>query len=340
MGHIDPIPFIERCAAGTSQLSCSNTPEERRQLIVAGLAAITNPEVSDLLTTGLILKISYSNKPISDLDSHLLAFEKFKQRRDEKTSDCLNRFINVISTLQNVTSLMGKPECMPNEGTWLTVLKKAVRENLRIKTNAYLEDVENIPLNRATYQQFSAALLKADERLAREVDEEKTMKPASVPSSDPDPPPRNPANETQDPVLTFRLKECKICVNHVTHLMGNSHRDCSNKTCTYLHVHPSAMGWKDEDYKNFRAIGDHLKLEVPVEHKIKRENLPVLHNGALPPNTLLNKPTAGQLSIAAPATTSEDTQVEKPEPEKSQLALPSLHAPLIGRNYTMRRDPL
>ena len=100
------------------------------------------------------------------------------------------------------------------------------------------------------------------------------------------------------------------------------------------------MGWKDEDYKNFRAIGDHLKLEVPVEHKIKRENLPVLYNGALPPNTLLNKPTAGQFSIAAPATTNEDAQVGKPEPEKSQLALPSLHAPLIGRNYTMRRDPL
>ena len=210
-----------------------------------------------------------------------------------------------------------------------------MRENLRIKTNAYLEDVENIPLNRATYQQFSAALLKADERLAREVDEEKTMKPASVPSSDPDPPPRNSANETQDPVLTFQLKECRICVNHVAHLMGNSHRDCSNKTCTYLHVHPSAMGWKDEDYKNFRAIGDHLKLEVPAEHKRKREHLPVLYNGALPPN-----PTAGQLSIAAPATTSEDAQVEKPEPEKNQLALPSLHAPLIGRNYTMRRDPL
>ena len=74
------------------------------------------------MATGFILKISYSNKPISDLDSHLLAFEKFKQRKDEKTSDCLNRSINVISSLQNVINLMGKQECMPNEGTWLTVL--------------------------------------------------------------------------------------------------------------------------------------------------------------------------------------------------------------------------
>ena len=58
VGHLNLIPFVERCAAGNSMLSCGDSPEERRRLIVAGLTAVQKSAVYDLMTTGLILRIS------------------------------------------------------------------------------------------------------------------------------------------------------------------------------------------------------------------------------------------------------------------------------------------
>ena len=109
-----------------------------------------------------------------------------------------------------------------------------------------------------------------------------------------------------------------------------------------MHVLPSAMGWKDDDYKTFKVVSSHLTSEIPPEHKIKKEDLPMLHGGMLPPNV-------ANPAVALPAATrlSEDTQEKENVPETKPadppavdsptVALSALRAPLIGRNYMMRR---
>ena len=171
------------------------------------------------------------------------------------------------------------------------------------------------------------------------------MKPPPVqsPNQTPDtkPQPAQPATD-QDPVLTYQLKAAKICVNHVAYLMGTSQKDCTKNACTYMHVLPSAMGWKDDDYKTFKVNSSHLMAEIPPEHKIKKEDLPMLYGGMLPP-TVANPAVA----LPAAATASEDTQKQETVPEtktadslavdSSKIALSALSAPLIGRNYMMRQ---
>ena len=100
------------------------------------------------------------------------------------------------------------------------------------------------------------------------------------------------------------------------------------------------MGWKDDDYKTFKVNSSHLMAEIPPEHKIKKENLPMLYGGMLPP-------TVANPAVALPAAASEDTQKQETVPEakpadslavdSSKIALSALSAPLIGRYYMMRR---
>ena len=99
------------------------------------------------------------------------------------------------------------------------------------------------------------------------------------------------------------------------------------------------MGWKDDDYKTFKVVSSHLTSEIPPEHKIKKEDLPMLHGGMLPPNV-------ANPAVALPAATSADTQTQETVPEvpadslamdSSKIALSALSAPLIGRNYMMRQ---
>ena len=100
------------------------------------------------------------------------------------------------------------------------------------------------------------------------------------------------------------------------------------------------MGWNDDDYKTFRVVSSHLTSEIPPEHKIKKEDLPMLHGGMLP--TSVANP-----AVALPAAASEDTQKQENVPEakpadslavdSSKIALSALSAPLIGRNYMMRQ---
>ena len=162
--------------------------------------------------------------------------------------------------------------------------------------------------------------------------------PVQSPNQTPDTKPQ-PATD-QDPVITYQLKATKICVNHVAYLMGTSQKDCTKNACTYMHVLPSAMGWKDDDYKTFKVVSSHLTSEIPPEHKIKKEDLPMLHGGMLPPNV-------ANPAVALPAAASEDTQKQETVPEakpadslavdSSKIALSALSAPMIGRNYMMRR---
>ena len=81
--------------------------------------------------------------------------------------------------------------------------------------------------------------------------------------------------------------------------------------------------------------------EIPPEHKIKKEDLPMLYGGMLPPTPVANP------AVALPAAASADTQTQETVPEakpadslamdSSKIALSALSAPLIGRNYMMRQ---
>ena len=170
-GYNDPKEFMQRCLGGTSLL-----PSDTNKNPTCGLNAVTKQKYSASLILGAILKLGYSNRPACDLTSLLERFENIKQKDKESAGDYSNRFSSMISKLQSATSMMQQSSDMPNEGAWVRKLKKGTRPELRHKANDVLQSAMRIPLSKATFAQYTSAMLQAEVLLNELDDNEKANK--------------------------------------------------------------------------------------------------------------------------------------------------------------------
>ena len=233
-GQHELCSFIERCKEGQSILPTDSSPEGRRQSITTGLQAIKNPDVSAVITAGIILKLGYTAKPACDVHTMLTDFENLKQRTGEKGHTYINRLQIQVSKMESAFETAEKSSYMPSDGQILTQLKKGCKPEVRLKAYDVLKYIERIPVDKADFQQMAAAIRDAERDMAAEADEEKALKATAAP-----PPPtkaptpgdgdktKNQGQEsTQDPALTTALKAHGICVNHVAGAVGKG-RPCS-----------------------------------------------------------------------------------------------------------------
>ena len=342
-GHTEPSKYIERCLHGHSLLMSGSEVSSRDADVKKGMTAVRHHQYLETLVMGITLKLGYSTKPACDLQGKLDSFRALKQYDKESTHNFINRFDGVVAELVDVTTLVNKPEYLPNGGEILTQLKKASKQDVRSRANHVLQYMWHIPLRDITYQELTAALLKAEELSAEEADDIKSIKPtaaAANPTSKPPATPTADGNNTphqdagekktpQDPVLTQNLKGMKICVNYVAEQLGASGRPCQKSStpegCPYHHNPPAVLGLKDEDYAGFKVLPAHLGLPGIKEPDLKYKN-----------------PCGPQIppTVACPAVAGDEKPAQETvQPGTQTCPAPSINAPAIVGCHLLKPMP-
>ena len=267
VGSDEPESFMLRCTEGESILPPETTPAERHALLQSGLQTVMRPEFSATLIVGIILKLGYSNKPTSDLQSLLVAFYRTKQRDKEATFEFINRTEGQYSRLQTATQLLDREDEMPQRGALRKVLKDGVKADILSKATDILLHKYDVTIDQASYTELTASLKKADQHLTANADNDKSQNHSDPPTDVQQKPknendkPKKEQQTDQDPRLTLALMHAKVCINHVAYTVGKGKYTCSTKDCNYQHKIPSEVGLKDEAYKQFIAVGAHMQLK-------------------------------------------------------------------------------
>ena len=338
-GHSEPQFFIERCRQGQSIMESVEDLDQRSADIARGLQKIKRPEFCETLLIGIIFKLGYSDKPSCDLNALLKTLENLKQHKGEKAHEYLNRYLKILSDLLKATRVMGRPKDMPNEGAQLKMLKRGSRQDLRLKANEILSIKYDVLPADATYEEFSAAFLKAEKDTTAAADEEKAMKTSTVPQiPSPDSEGGDQKNKTeQDPDLTFALKDARVCINYVAHIVGKGKYQCTKQGCQHKHVAPEEVGLRSEDYKEFVAVPAHITALTPKDFTVNENRR---FKGIAP--SLATNP------VAAPAVFNGEAAPESNEaekPTKEEITMPAINAaalcgaPLIGMSTNRAHFP-
>jgi len=216
---------------------------------------------------------------------------------------------------------------IPSKGAQLRQLKKGAKTELHQKANLNEElQKDRIPLHRASYAQYTAALLEGERLLTELTDDDKANNPIVPPEQkDKDKEKDKDKNKgkashgdvcaavleakkaSQDPALTTALKDNTICVNYVCHTLAKGRPCRAGKDCDWLHVLPDTVGLKNENYTDFVVNSAHLKspdANTKINWGVPNGGglLPLVNGGALVP------------SVGMPTTTSPD-QEQDPQPQ-------------------------
>ena len=331
-GHSEPKAFMERCRDGVSSLPLETSTEERRNCFERGLQVVQSKHYTAALVTGIIFKMGYSHKPECDLQSMLNDFDSFEQKPGEKAHEYVNRFQGCLSDLSDATSLLNKSSHYPSEGAILSRLKSGANADLREQAHHILRYIDRIPVADATYVQFKAALLHAQKFISEDNDlkalKNKNKKPAPSPAASlegkkKDQDAAEDAKVNQDPALTHKLRDNRICVSNVAFEVGKQSKPCRyGEACTHKHLLPADIGLINKDYCNFIVVYDHLKTQTAEENKY----VAVLNNGQIPPS---NNSMVGAPALAICDKNNDSDQPEELVPPRSGIAAAALSAPLI-----------
>ena len=140
------------------------------------------PEFSATLIVGIILKLGYSNKPTSDLQSLLVAVYRTKQHDKEATFEFINRSESQYSRLQTATQLLDREDEMPQRGALRKVLKDGVKADILSKATDILLHKYDVTIDQASYTELTASLKKADQHLTAKADNDTSQNHSDPPA--------------------------------------------------------------------------------------------------------------------------------------------------------------